>query len=105
MELSILDPGPQRRIELAGEISIADAAELRDALALALTTSSSLELDLSGLESIDVAGLQILTALLREAHPLLLTNPSAPLLRTVELIQLEPLRSACREACSRQEAT
>lgn len=96
MELTILDPGPQRRIALADEITIADAAELRDALALALTTSEQVELDLSGLESIDVAGLQILTALLREPHPVRLRAPSAAFVQTVELLQLEPLRSACQ---------
>ncbi|PLK48479.1 lipid asymmetry maintenance protein MlaB [Uliginosibacterium sp. TH139] len=97
MELTILDPGPQRRIALADEVSIADAAELRDALALALTTSEQLELDLSGLESIDIAGLQILTALLHESHPVRITAPSEAFVQTVELLQLEPLRSACQQ--------
>ncbi len=97
MELTILDPGPQRRIALADEITIADAAELRDAMALALTTSEELELDLSELESIDVAGLQILIALLREAHPVRLCNPSEAFVQTVELLQLESLRKACQE--------
>lgn len=104
MDFTILDPGPQRRIALGGEVTIADAAELRDALALALTTSTSLELDLGELESIDVAGLQILTSLLREPHPLRLLTPSPNLLRTVELLQLEPLRQACRMATQQEES-
>ena len=103
MELNILDPGPERRIELAGEVSISDAAELRDALALALTTSKTLDIDLGELESIDTAGLQVLTALLREPHPVRISRASGPVLRTVELIQLEPLRSACRAAHAQEE--
>lgn len=103
MELNILDPGPERRIELAGEITIGDAAELRDALALALTTSTTLELDFAELENIDTAGLQVLTALLRESHPVRISRASPPLLRVVELLQLEPLRTACRQANAHEE--
>lgn len=103
MELNILDPGPQRRIELSGELTIADAAELRDALALALTTSESLALDLAEIDEIDTAGLQILTALLREPHPIELLQPSATVLRSAALLQLEPLLSACQGTAAPEE--
>lgn len=95
MEFTILDPGPDRRLAIGDEITIADAAELRDALALALTTSSTLELDLSGVESCDIAGLQILTALVREPHPVRITAASRSFIETLDLLQLTPLREAC----------
>lgn len=103
MELNILDDGPQRRIELVGEVTIGDAAELRDALALALTTSESLELDLAEVDEIDCSALQILTALLREPHPVRLRQPSPTVLRSATLLQLEPLLAACQAAASQEE--
>lgn len=95
MELTVLEQGPARRIAIADEITIADAAVLRDELALALTTSSSLEIDLTGIESCDISGLQILSALLREAHPIRILGASEALLDTVELLRLEALLDAC----------
>ncbi|KAF7600382.1 MAG: anti-anti-sigma factor [Candidatus Dactylopiibacterium carminicum] len=92
MSLSILTPGPQMLAELSGELTVAQAAEVRDALALALTTSEQLTLDLGGLEEIDVAGLQVLLALASEPHPVHFTNPSPFLLRLAGLLQLEPLQ-------------
>ncbi len=93
MSFAILTPGPQMRAELAGELTIAQAAETRDALALALTTSEQLALDLSGLEEIDVAGLQLLLALAREAHPVALLQPSPPLLRLAGQLRLGELQA------------
>ncbi|GAB2893927.1 hypothetical protein GCM10027046_23600 [Uliginosibacterium flavum] len=94
MSFITLEAGPQMRIALNGDLSIAEAAEARDTLALALTTSESLDLDLGGLENVDVAGLQILLALAGEKHPVSLTNPSAALLNAVEFLQLDGLRGA-----------
>lgn len=94
MPFTTLEAGPQMRIALSGDLSIAEAAEARDTLALALTTSESLDLDLGGLENVDVAGLQILLALAGEKHPVSLTNPSAALLNAVEFLQLDSLRGA-----------
>ena len=93
MSFTILTAGPQMRAELSGDLTIAEAAETRDALALALTTSESLEVELGGLENIDVAGLQILMALARESHPVRFGKPSPALLRALELLQLDALQS------------
>lgn len=92
MAFSTLNAGPQMRISLSGDLTIAEAAETRDALALALMTSESLELELGALENIDVAGLQILLALASEKRPVRMKNPSTGLLRVVEFLQLDSLR-------------
>ena len=94
MPFITLETGPKMRIALSGDLTIAEAAEARDTLALALTTSQSLDLELDGLENVDVAGLQILLALASEKHPVSLTNPSAALLDAVEFLQLDGLRGA-----------
>jgi len=91
MSFKILSPGPQMRAELYGDLTIAEAAETRDALALALATSEKLELDLGGLENIDVAGLQILIALANEPHPLRLCKPSSALLRMLTMLRIATL--------------
>ena len=93
MPINTLTDGPNMRIELSGDLTIAEAAETRNALALALTTSETLELDLGGLENIDIAGVQILLALILENHPIHLTNPSTALQRVVGLLQLDALQS------------
>ncbi len=93
MTVTTLMPGPDMRIAFSGDLTIAEAAETRDALALALTTSETLELDLGALENIDVAGLQVLLALLLEKHPVSLTNPSEALRKVVRLLHIEALQS------------
>lgn len=93
MSFTTLEAGPQMRIALGGDLTIAEAAEARDTLALALTTSESLELELGALENVDVAGLQILLALAGEKPAVRLSNPSAALLRAIEFLQLDGLRA------------
>ncbi|MDP5240250.1 STAS domain-containing protein [Uliginosibacterium sp. 31-16] len=93
MALTTLAPGPAMHIGLSGDLTIAEAAETRDALALALTTSETLDLDLGALENIDVAGLQVLLALLLEKHPVRLTNPSEALRKVVGLLHIEALQN------------
>ncbi|MBS1208920.1 MAG: hypothetical protein H6R19_1318 [Proteobacteria bacterium] len=93
MTITTLTNGPRMRLEVSGDLTIAEAAEARNALALALTTSETLELDLGALENIDIAGVQILLALLLENHPVSLKNPSTALQRVVSLLRLDALQS------------
>jgi anti-sigma B factor antagonist len=93
MTITTLANGPRMRLEVSGDLTIAEAAEARNALALALTTSETLELDLGALENIDIAGVQILLALLLENHPVSLKNPSTALQRVVSLLRLDALQS------------
>jgi anti-anti-sigma regulatory factor len=54
-------------LRLEGEMTLQSAAALRTALIEWLTSGSSLDLDLTGVGEIDLAGLQLLGATVREA--------------------------------------
>ncbi|BCJ56204.1 hypothetical protein Asp14428_76790 [Actinoplanes sp. NBRC 14428] len=56
-----------RRIALDGELTIMTAAEQKERLLAALQGSGGLRVDLSGVEELDTAGLQILLLARREA--------------------------------------
>jgi anti-sigma B factor antagonist len=92
MSVTILAPGPQMRARVAGDLTIAEAAETRDALALCLSTSETLELELDAIENIDIAGLQLLIALMKEPKSVRLRKPSPALAHVVELLQIDSLQ-------------
>lgn len=55
-------------VKLTGEVTIAQAAPLRDALLGALAEADDLQLDLSELSAVDLSGLQLLCAAHRSAR-------------------------------------
>lgn len=94
MDLVRRSSGRDASFDLGGDVTIAEAAKLRDALALALATSQHLTLNLSGVETVDIAGLQILLALVRESSSVSLVQPSEALQRAADILQIECLQSA-----------
>ena len=86
--------GADARFELGGDVTIAEAAELHGALILALVASPNMSLDLSGVEAIDIAGVQVLAALVREFPGVQLCNPSETLQKTVDFLKMTCLQEA-----------
>jgi ABC-type transporter Mla MlaB component len=56
-----------RRLSLEGELTVSNAADLRQGLLAALEQSDRLELDLDAVTAIDLAGLQLLCSAQRTA--------------------------------------
>lgn len=83
---------PLSRVTLAEDFSIYTAAQNKDNLLGQLALSQGLELDLSGVEEMDSAGLQVLMLLKREADargkPLQLINHSQAVVEIFELLDL-----------------
>lgn len=77
---------------LQGEVTIYDAAPLQAALLSALNESAPLTLDLSGVDELDTAGVQILVALKRSAQAcgkaLVFLSPSPAVTAIADLCQL-----------------
>jgi len=94
MSLTILSPGPNMQAKIAGDLTIIEAAETRDGLALCLTTSETLDLDLSDIENIDIAGLQILLSLTKEPQAVRLSSPSPCLQKVMDLLQVSLSQTA-----------
>ena len=67
MDLNVVGEGNRCRISIAGEMTIATAAELLRGLATPMVRSEEVEVDLAGVIEIDAAGLQLLLATKREA--------------------------------------
>lgn len=80
------------RLALGSDLTIYHAAEHRDALLQALTSSDRLELDLSAVADIDTAGLQLLILLKREAatlgRQLTISNHSAAVRQAIDFCNL-----------------
>jgi anti-anti-sigma factor len=85
--------GDQCRLKLSGELCIYGAAELKDQLLGQLDQCRQLEINLSEIEEIDSAGLQLLVLLKREAKAsgkiLTLVSHSAATLEVLELLRME----------------
>jgi anti-anti-sigma factor len=83
------DPG---RLRLSGELSIFEAASLRDALLPALEAVPELSIDLSGVTGLDSSGVQLMLVLRREAartgKTLTWTGHSQSVVRVLELLNL-----------------
>ena len=84
---------PSHVIELAGELTVQAATELKQALTTHLTRSRGMVLDLSGVSEIDTAGLQLLLLAKREAAasgmPFGLIAPSSAVLEILALARLD----------------
>lgn len=85
-------------LRLPAETTIYAAAALKEALLESLARTESLELDLSGVEEFDSAGLQLLLLTRREAAAagkrLRLIEPSAPVRGVLTLLGLDEALSA-----------
>jgi ABC-type transporter Mla MlaB component len=66
-------------IKLEGPLTIMEALDSRDQLALALSTADSAEIDLGGVTEVDCAGLQLLLAMKRTRVPVVFGQVSGPL--------------------------
>jgi anti-anti-sigma factor len=85
--------GDQCRLKLSGELGIYSATELKDQLLGHLEQCCQLEINLSEIEEIDTAGLQLLVLLKREAKLsgkiLTLVSHSVATLEVLELLKME----------------
>jgi anti-anti-sigma factor len=85
--------GDHCRLKLEGELCIYGAAELKDQLLGHLERCRQLEINLSEIEEIDSAGLQLLVLLKREANSsgktLTLVSHSAATLEVLALVRME----------------
>jgi ABC-type transporter Mla MlaB component len=77
-------------IQLSGALTIMDALEMRDQLALAFSTAARVEVDLAEVIEIDCAGLQLLLTLPRESIPVAFANLSDPLRELLQHLNLLP---------------
>jgi ABC-type transporter Mla MlaB component len=66
-------------LQLSGALTIAEASETRNQLALYLATAVRVEVNLSEVIEIDCAGLQLLMTLPRESIPVAFSQISDPL--------------------------
>lgn len=92
MKITLDTSASPARLTLAGEMTIYAAAELQSRLLASLDAGSGLQIDLSAIEEIDSAGLQLL--LLARQHALAtgqlfaLAAPSRPVRELLELYNL-----------------
>lgn len=82
-----------RRLAIQGEMGIYGAAERTRDLLAQLAACAELELDLSGVEEMDSAGLQVLLVVKAEAQatgkPLRLLNHSRAVFEVLELLRMQ----------------
>ena len=92
---------------LVGELCIFHAAEIKQCVLESLSTDDSLELDLSGVNEIDTAGVQLLLFVQREARrlgkTLNLVRPSELVSETLKLLNLEAALGAPARPVTAQE--
>jgi anti-anti-sigma factor len=85
----------QTVLKLAGELTIYSASEAKTGLAKYSDKKSPQELDLSGIEEIDTAGVQVLLWAKREAagrkRPITLVNHSAAVIDALDLLKVTSL--------------
>lgn len=81
-----------RKVALSGELTIYDAAALRDRVMALLEGVKQLQLDAEAISEIDLAGIQVLIALRRkgdvEGIPVELTRSSPALTQALQLLAL-----------------
>lgn len=77
-------------VQLSGALTIMDALETRDQLALAVSTAKRVEVDLAEVIEIDCAGLQLLLTLPRESIPIAFSQISDPLRDLLKHLNLLP---------------
>jgi ABC-type transporter Mla MlaB component len=77
-------------LQLSGALTIAEATETRDQLALYLATAARVEVNLAEVIEIDCAGLQLLLTLPRESIPVAFSQISDPLRDLLKHLNLLP---------------
>ncbi|HON62793.1 MAG TPA: STAS domain-containing protein [Deltaproteobacteria bacterium] len=95
--------GRGKTLKLAGALTIEAASELRDALLHALETAEPLEMDLSAVESVDLACMQVLCSAHCSFHQAdrkinLAGGISAGIHAALEALAISP--DACDSPCS-----
>ncbi|WP_255991533.1 STAS domain-containing protein [Chitinolyticbacter albus] len=93
MPLTTLAKGEGAQFRLDGELTIFHAASLKDALIAALGEGGpALTIDLSGVDELDTAGVQLLLLVKREAarlgRALIYSGHSAAVISVLELLDL-----------------
>jgi anti-sigma B factor antagonist len=93
IELSTHEGGPALRLE--GELTIYSVTEARDQLCAALDEHPALQLNLSDIEELDTAGVQLLAWIKQEAKrrgkPLVLFAHSPAVVEVFDLLQVASL--------------
>ena len=84
---------PARTLVLGGKLCIGEVGALKERLTAALEADGSIVIDASGVEAVDTAALQLLTAFANSARgqsrPLEWQNPSAALQESAVLLDLD----------------
>lgn len=92
MSIQLMQQAKQSELLLSGELSIYDVAELKSALSAALAASETVEINLSGVDDLDSAILQVLVAAKlqadRDGRQLRLTDQGEASKNTLELTGL-----------------
>jgi len=95
MEINLEKEAELSRMEIVGEMSIYDAAELKHCVLDALDKCQTLEINLSQVSEIDTAGFQVLLLAKRESQldnkVLRLINHSDAVLEVLDLYQMTDL--------------
>jgi anti-sigma B factor antagonist len=90
--IKVLKKGKQCKLALEGELTIYNAQELKEGLLQYLQSSSQLEIDLSHVDELDTAGLQVLACAKKDAVnndiPLSLTNHSTSVIEVLDLYNM-----------------
>lgn len=81
------------KLTVSGELRIQELEQLVDGLRQALEASEPLEVEMSGVDGADMAGLQALVSFVlsrREIGPITIKSPSTALLRALQVSGLHP---------------
>jgi anti-sigma B factor antagonist len=81
-------------LRLEGEIDLATAPALKDALIARLTEGKPITLDMKGVTFVDSSGVQVILAAAVGSHSegtVIMKDPSAAVLRVMELIGIEAI--------------
>ena len=102
MPVDLYPENERMTMSIRGALTVVEAAEARDQLALGLTTASGpITVNLAQITEIDTAGLQLLLALARMRRDITLTEPSAELAERIERLGLRSMlriKEGCRES-------
>lgn len=90
--LKVLKRGKQCKLALEGELTIYNAVELKKGLLKYLKSSHQLEIDLSHVDELDTAGLQVLACAKKDAAnnnvPFSLVNHSSSVIEVLDLYNM-----------------
>lgn len=88
----VLKRGKQCKLALEGELTIYNAVDLKEGLLKYLRSSSQLEIDLSHVNELDTAGLQVLACAKKDAAnnaiPFSLVNHSQSVIEVLDLYNM-----------------